>query len=85
MTNAGGAVIAATFPIAEPWDFWWSEAAPTRNWRPPLARHDLGRHLHCEGNDLTLSGHVALLHEAGFLEAGSVWQFGHSHVVVAVR
>lgn len=69
----------------EDWESWWAQAAADPELAPLLARGGDGRHPHCEGNDLTLSGHVALLREAGFAQAGSVWQFGHSHVVVAVR
>ncbi|MCJ1676545.1 class I SAM-dependent methyltransferase [Streptomyces sp. APSN-46.1] len=70
---------------SEDWESWWAEAASDPELAPRLTGHDRGRHPECEGNDLTLSGHVALLREAGFTQAGSVWQFGHSHVVVAVR
>jgi hypothetical protein len=52
---------------------------------PLLARHGHGRHPRCEGNDLTLSGRARLLREAGFSQAGSVWQFCHSHVAVVIR
>ncbi|MEV7544106.1 methyltransferase, partial [Streptomyces sp. NPDC089915] len=37
------------------------------------------------GNDLTVSGHVALLRGAGFADVGAVWQVGPSHVLAAVR
>ncbi|MCX4694716.1 trans-aconitate 2-methyltransferase [Streptomyces sp. NBC_01408] len=70
---------------AEDWESWWAEAAADPELAPRLARCEPHRHPECEGNDLTLSGHLALLREAGFGHAGTVWQFGHSHVVVAVR
>ncbi|MGP3689774.1 class I SAM-dependent methyltransferase [Streptomyces sp. IBSNAI002] len=69
----------------EDWESWWSEAAADPELAPRLADCGPDRHPHCEGNDLTLSGHVALLREAGFRQTGTVWQFGHSHVVVALR
>ncbi|MEU9148555.1 class I SAM-dependent methyltransferase [Streptomyces sp. NPDC048349] len=69
----------------EDWESWWAQAAADPELAPRLAECGPGRHPHCEGNDLTLSGHAALLREAGFREVGSVWQFGHSHVMVAVR
>ncbi|OEJ34766.1 methyltransferase [Streptomyces subrutilus] len=69
----------------EDWESWWTEAAADPELAPRLADCGPDRHPHCEGNALTLSGHVALLREAGFHQTGTVWQFGHSHVVVAVR
>lgn len=69
----------------EDWESWWSEAAADPELAPRLAGCGPDRHPHCEGNDLTLSGHITLLREAGFTQIGTVWQFGHSHVVVAVR
>ncbi|MER6995222.1 class I SAM-dependent methyltransferase [Streptomyces sp. NPDC000410] len=69
----------------EDWESWWSGAAADPELAPLLSRRGQDRHPHCEGNDLTLSGHVALLREAGFQHVGAVWQFGNSHVLVAVR
>lgn len=39
----------------------------------------------CENDGLTLADHVGLLRDAGFNDVGTVWQFGNSHVLVAVR
>jgi hypothetical protein len=36
-------------------------------------------------NDLTARRHLELLRQAGFGAAGSVWQYGHSCVLAAVR
>ncbi|GAA2476727.1 class I SAM-dependent methyltransferase [Streptomyces gobitricini] len=67
------------------WESWWSGAASD----PELARFltQCGSHRHprCEGNDLTVSSHLDLLREAGFEHVGVVWQYGHSHVLAAVR
>ncbi|QES51351.1 methyltransferase [Streptomyces venezuelae] len=71
--------------IHEDWQSWWSGAAADPELAPFLARRGERRHPPCEGNDLPLSGHVGLLREAGFAEVGTVWQFGNSHVLVAVR
>lgn len=69
----------------EDWQSWWDGATAD----PRLAALPVGtgrrRHPHCEGNDLCVSDHVKLLREAGFGHAGAVWQFGNSHVLVAVR
>ncbi|MET9431737.1 class I SAM-dependent methyltransferase [Streptomyces sp. NPDC003036] len=67
------------------WETWWSGVAADPELAPLFSAHRHHRHPRCEGNDLTLSGHLALLREAGFEEAGAVWQFGNSHVLVAVR
>ncbi|MEU8778939.1 class I SAM-dependent methyltransferase [Streptomyces sp. NPDC048606] len=69
----------------EDWESWWSGVRADPALDPLLAAR--GRHSHprCEGNDLTLTAHLALLREAGFEHVGTVWQFGNSHVVVAVR
>nr|WP_119590331.1 class I SAM-dependent methyltransferase [Streptomyces scabiei] len=75
----------STSSPAEDWDTWWAGAATDPELAPFLARADEGGRPRCEGNDLTLSGHVALLREAGFEHVGAVWQVGPSHVLAAVR
>ncbi|MFM9695198.1 class I SAM-dependent methyltransferase [Streptomyces europaeiscabiei] len=71
--------------LTEDWESWWSSAATDPELAPLLSRRDDGGRPHCEGNDLTLSGHVALLRDAGFEHVGAVWQVGPSHVLAAVR
>lgn len=67
------------------WESWWSGVAADPDLAAVLAARRSHRHPPCEGNDLTPSGHTALLCEAGFESIGTVRQFGHSHVLVAVR
>ncbi|MER7340213.1 class I SAM-dependent methyltransferase [Streptomyces sp. NPDC000075] len=69
----------------EDWESWWSGAAGDPELAPLLSRDGEGGRAPCEGNDLTVSGHVALLREAGFPHVGAVWQVGPSHVLAAVR
>ncbi|MEJ8640957.1 class I SAM-dependent methyltransferase [Streptomyces sp. MS1.HAVA.3] len=69
----------------EDWDSWWTSAAADPELAPLLAGRAAEGRPRCEGNDLTLSGHVALLREAGFEHVGAVWQVGPSHVLAAVR
>nr|WSW47102.1 class I SAM-dependent methyltransferase [Streptomyces sp. NBC_01001] len=69
----------------EDWESWWSGVRADPELTPLLATRDRRAHPRCEGNDLTLTNHLALLREAGFEHVGTVWQFGNSHVVVAVR
>ncbi|MEW2399659.1 class I SAM-dependent methyltransferase [Streptomyces sp. NPDC046862] len=73
----------------EDWDSWWAAAARD----PELAdlfdlrgrrRAALGNH-GGNGSDLTLARHAELLRQAGFQHVGTVWQFGDSHVLVAIR
>ncbi|MDX3695633.1 class I SAM-dependent methyltransferase [Streptomyces europaeiscabiei] len=71
--------------LTEDWESWWSSAATDPELAPLLSRRDDGGRPHCEGNDLTLSGHVTLLRDAGFEHVGAVWQVGPSHVLAAVR
>ncbi|MCX4545750.1 class I SAM-dependent methyltransferase [Streptomyces sp. NBC_01565] len=69
----------------EDWESWWSAVRADPELTPLLADRDRRAHPRCEGNDLTLTDHLVLLREAGFEHVGTVWQFGNSHVVVAVR
>ncbi|MEV5427914.1 class I SAM-dependent methyltransferase [Streptomyces sp. NPDC052701] len=71
----------------EDWASWWTAAA-----RDPELADLLAERRHRQpaaGSDgaagLSLSEHVGLLRRAGFAQAGAVWQYGDSCVVVAVR
>jgi SAM-dependent methyltransferase len=72
----------------ENWEAWWSAAAGD----PELAElFDLREERQAalahygNDNDLTLARHVELLGRAGFRRITPVWQFGDSHVLVALR
>ncbi|MCX5381605.1 trans-aconitate 2-methyltransferase [Streptomyces sp. NBC_00091] len=69
----------------EDWQSWWAGATADPALSALPGRAAERSHPRCEGNDLSVSGHVGLLREAGFGHAGAVWQFGNSHVLVAVR
>jgi SAM-dependent methyltransferase len=73
----------------EDWASWWAAAAQDPELTDLFAerRRRLDAHGSDSGNDnhLTLSRHVALLRQAGFAHVGPVWQFGNSHVLVAIR
>ncbi|KPC59244.1 class I SAM-dependent methyltransferase [Streptomyces chattanoogensis] len=69
----------------EDWQSWWTAAGEDPDLADLLTARSRRSLPHCEGNDLTAADHVALLREAGFEDAGTVWQFGHSHVLVAIR
>ncbi|MFD0352600.1 class I SAM-dependent methyltransferase [Streptomyces sp. NPDC127110] len=69
----------------EDWQSWWSSATADPELSALPARTGERHHPHCEDNDLSVSGHMELLREAGFGHAGTVWQYGNSHVLVAVR
>jgi SAM-dependent methyltransferase len=83
----------------EDWSAWWRAAAEEPELADLLAeRHERhARHERRERRDrhpltgadsaprLSLSDHVRLLRRAGFRRAGSVWRYGDSCVVVAIR
>ncbi|MCB5178371.1 class I SAM-dependent methyltransferase [Streptomyces sp. SMC 277] len=71
--------------LHEDWESWWSGAAEDPELAPFLARSGGPGHPPCADADLPVSGHVALLREAGFAHVGTVWQHGNSRVLVAVR
>ncbi|MFJ7337503.1 class I SAM-dependent methyltransferase [Streptomyces sp. NPDC101110] len=70
----------------EDWDSWWAgagadpELTDLLEERRRRSARDTGRPA-----DLPLPAHVELLRQAGFAQAGPVWQYGDSCVVVAVR
>lgn len=71
----------------EDWDSWWAAVSDDPEFTDLLAER-LRRPPADPGvgdNGLPLSAHVRLLRAAGFAQAGPVWQFGTSQVVVAVR
>jgi SAM-dependent methyltransferase len=73
----------------EDWEPWWAEAAQD----PELAdlfaqrerRRAAARSSGSGDDDLTAARHAELLREAGFRHVTSVWQFGDSRVLVAVK
>ncbi|MFC4034709.1 class I SAM-dependent methyltransferase [Streptomyces polygonati] len=71
----------------EDWDAWWAAVSEDPAFTDLLAER-LRRPPASAGtrdNGLSLSRHVGLLRKARFAQAGSIWQFGTSHVLVAVR
>ncbi|MGW0825785.1 class I SAM-dependent methyltransferase [Streptomyces sp. NPDC002845] len=72
----------------EDWHAWWAAVADDAELADLLAaRHHRPRNGTGGGNGpgLPLSAHVRLLRQAGFTDAGPVWQYGNSYVVVATR
>ncbi|MFE3503630.1 class I SAM-dependent methyltransferase [Kitasatospora sp. NPDC059160] len=71
---------------AEDWSQWWDAARRIPEFAELLAARE--RQLppsEGEGNGLSAAQHAALLRLAGFRQAGSVWQYGASSVLVALR
>ncbi|MCD7438313.1 class I SAM-dependent methyltransferase [Streptomyces lincolnensis] len=73
----------------EDWQSWWTAAAldpeltdlfTERERRQAAHGHQGGN-----GNALSLARHTDLLRQAGFRHIAPVWQFGDSHVLVAVK
>ncbi|ANS63552.1 hypothetical protein SLINC_1328 [Streptomyces lincolnensis] len=70
----------------EDWESWWTAVADDPELADLLAeRRRRTATVTGKDNDLPLSDHLRLLREAGFGQAGPVWQYGESYVVVAVR
>lgn len=71
---------------AEDWSQWWAAAARIPEFADLLAAR--ARQLppsEGEGNGLSAARHADLLLQAGFGQAGPVWQYGTSAVLVALR
>ncbi|MET9390781.1 class I SAM-dependent methyltransferase [Streptomyces sp. NPDC006624] len=71
----------------EDWGSWWAAVARDPELTDLLAerRRRVSPVDAARPAELPLSAHLDLLREAGFSQAGPVWQYGDSCVVVAVR
>jgi trans-aconitate methyltransferase len=69
----------------EDWKSWWQALQQDEEMAPLLDARSAAMIAHSSENDLTVWQHAELLRQAGFAEAGPVWQFGDDHVLVAVR
>ncbi|MGW0842286.1 class I SAM-dependent methyltransferase [Streptomyces sp. NPDC002787] len=72
----------------ENWAAWWSAAAQDPELTDLFAEREKRQAAlahHGTDNDLTLARHVDLLGLAGFRHITPVWQFGDSHVLVALK
>ncbi|GAA4059692.1 class I SAM-dependent methyltransferase [Streptomyces shaanxiensis] len=73
--------------VHEDWDSWWTAAAEDPELADLLAERR--RREPATGTDsaarLSVAAHERLLRQAGFGHVGVVWQYGDSHVVVAIR
>lgn len=71
----------------EDWDSWWTAVAQDPELTDLLAERR--RREPVTGTDsaarLSVCAHERLLRQAGFSHVGAVWQYGESHVVVAIR
>jgi SAM-dependent methyltransferase len=68
----------------EDWQAWWRavEEAPEL---ADLAHARAGGFDHAVQDRPTVHDHLAFLREAGFVEAGAVWQFGDDRIIVGLR
>ncbi|MFL6125912.1 class I SAM-dependent methyltransferase [Actinophytocola sp.] len=69
----------------EEWGAWWQALQQDDDLAPLLDARSNMAIAHSGDNGLTVWQHAELLRQAGFAEAGPVWQFGDDHVLVAVR
>ncbi|MFC9925847.1 class I SAM-dependent methyltransferase [Streptomyces sp. NPDC127190] len=71
----------------EDWTAWWTAAAAEPELADLLAERRERQPATSAGGTvrLSLADHLRLLRQAGFARAGTVWQYGDSCVVVALR
>ncbi|MER6526239.1 class I SAM-dependent methyltransferase [Streptomyces sp. NPDC001508] len=72
----------------EDWESWWAEVAQDPELADLFAQREQRRAAQPAGGPgghLTAARHAELLREAGFRHVTSVWQFGDSRVLVAVK
>jgi SAM-dependent methyltransferase len=69
----------------EEWSAWWQALHEDDELAPLIDARSNTAIAHSGENGLTVWQHAELLRQAGFAEAGPVWQFGDDHVLVAVR
>jgi trans-aconitate methyltransferase len=69
----------------EDWGTWWQALREDDELAPLIDERSNAAIAHSSENGLTVWQHAELLRQAGFAEAGPVWQFGDDHVLVAVR
>lgn len=69
----------------EDWTAWWQALQQDDDLAPLLDVRSSSAIAHSGENGLTVWQHAELLRQAGFAEAGPVWQFGDDHVLVGVR
>ena len=67
------------------WRDWWQALQSDDELAPLVDARSNTAIAHGGENGLTVWQHAELLRQAGFTEAGPVWQFGDDHVLVAVR
>lgn len=73
----------------EDWASWWAAVAQDPELTDLLAEHRRRQPAGTTGTGgapcLSVPAHERLLRQAGFRHVGVVWQYGDSHVVVAIR
>ncbi|GAA1974591.1 class I SAM-dependent methyltransferase [Amycolatopsis minnesotensis] len=69
----------------EDWKSWWAAAAGDPGLRAAFSDAELRGTSTGYGNRLSPQAHLKMLLEAGFREAGMVWQYGDDYVLAALR
>ncbi|MGW0122475.1 class I SAM-dependent methyltransferase, partial [Streptomyces sp. NPDC003327] len=72
-------------PRAEDWAGWWAAVAAHDGFAELLAERARRPAGPGRDNGLSAREHAELLRKAGFAAVGTVWQYGHSVVLTAVR
>jgi SAM-dependent methyltransferase len=77
--------------VREDWESWWAAAAQDPELADLLIQREHRRPAHGDRDDggtnheMSPARHAELLRQAGFCHVTPVWQFGDSHVLVAVK
>ena len=69
----------------EEWGAWWQALQADEELAPLITARSKRAIAHSNENGLSIGEQAQLLRDAGFAEAGPVWQFGDDHVLVAIR
>ncbi|MFJ4873185.1 class I SAM-dependent methyltransferase [Streptomyces sp. NPDC088757] len=69
----------------EDWNGWWAAARACREFGELLAERRRRALDPGSDNGLSAQQHMELMRKAGFRAVGTVWQYGHSCVLAAVR
>ncbi len=69
----------------EDWASWWQALRADADLARLVDARSTAAIAHSGENGLSVWQHAELLRQAGFAEAGPVWQFGDDHVLVGVR
>jgi len=71
-------------PTSEDWAAWWEAVHAAPELTDLVRQRQDAESIHSSDPQVSIDTHVDLLLEAGFTEAGTVWQHGDDRVLVAI-